>query len=137
MQGLRKGEWSAITKVKVLSPEICLIALGQGFLHLEASSAARDKGEFVNDVPGSESTAGHSKIHSGTWEGHVDYLDENGLFHANTITLEKRRGYRPNDEDYHKLRCFAHTPRRQAAAGDSIHQIQDWTAHEEKLNSQE
>jgi hypothetical protein len=71
MQGLRKGEWSAITKVKVLSPEICLIALGQGLHHLEASSAARDNGECVSDVPGSESMAGHSRIHSGTWEGHV------------------------------------------------------------------
>ena len=71
MQGLRKGEWSAITKVKVLSPEICLIALGQGFFHLEASSAARDKGQCVSDVPGSESMAGHSKIHSGTWESHI------------------------------------------------------------------
>ena len=71
MQGLRKGEWSAITQVKVLSPEICLIALGQGFLHLEASSAARDNGECVSDVPGSKSMAGHSKIHSGTWESHV------------------------------------------------------------------
>jgi len=71
MQGLRKGKWSAITKVKVLSPEICLIALGQGFLHSEASSAARDNGERASDVPGSESMAGHSKIHSGTWEGHI------------------------------------------------------------------
>ena len=71
MQGLRKGEWSAITKVKVLSPEICLIALGQGFLHLEASSAARDNGECVSDVPGLESMAGHSRIHSGTWESYV------------------------------------------------------------------
>jgi hypothetical protein len=71
MQGLRKGEWSAITQVKVFSPEICLIALGQGFLHLEASSAARDNGECDSDVPGSESMAGHSRIHSGTWEGHV------------------------------------------------------------------
>ena len=53
MQGLRKGEWSAITKVKVFSPEICLVALGQGFLHSEASSAARDNGECVSDVPGS------------------------------------------------------------------------------------
>ena len=26
------------------------------------------KGECVSDVPGSESMAGHSKIHSGTWE---------------------------------------------------------------------
>jgi hypothetical protein len=71
MQGLRKGEWSAITKVKVLSPEICLIAMGQGFLHSEASSAARDKGECVSDVPGSESIAGHSTVHSGTWESHA------------------------------------------------------------------
>ncbi len=71
MQGLRKGEWSAITQVKVLSPEICPVALGQGFLHLEASSAARDNGECVSDVPGSEAMAGHSKIHSGTWDRHI------------------------------------------------------------------
>ncbi|HUU17306.1 MAG TPA: hypothetical protein VMW72_09165 [Sedimentisphaerales bacterium] len=71
MQGLRKGEWSAITQVKVFSPEICLIALGQGFLHLEASSATHDNGGCVSDVPGSESMAGHSTIHSGTWENHI------------------------------------------------------------------
>ncbi len=29
------------------------------------------KGECVSDVPGSESMAGHSKIHSGTWESHI------------------------------------------------------------------
>ena len=93
MQGLRKGEWSAITQVhpvryllqdgvntvryvlsngvKVFSPEICPVALGQGFHHLEASSAARDNGECVSDVPGSESMAGHSMIHSGTWDSHI------------------------------------------------------------------
>ncbi len=71
MQGLRKGEWPAITQVKVFSPEICLIALGQGFLHLEASSAARDNGECVSGVPGSEAMAGHSMVHSGTWESHI------------------------------------------------------------------
>ena len=71
MQGLRKGEWSAITQVKVLSPEICLIVLGQGFLHLEASSAARDNGECVSDVPGSQTIAGHSTVHSGTRESHT------------------------------------------------------------------
>ena len=38
---------------------------------MEASSAARDKGECVSDVPGSESMAGHSRIHNGTWENHV------------------------------------------------------------------
>ena len=67
MQRLRKGEWSAITKVKVLSPEICLIvALGQGFLHSEASIAAHDIGECVSGVPGSKSIAGHSTVHNGT-----------------------------------------------------------------------
>ena len=72
MQSLRKGEWSAITKVKVLSPEICLnVALGQGFLHPEASITAHDIGECVNDVPGSKSIAGHSTVHNGTWESHA------------------------------------------------------------------
>ena len=87
MQGLRKGEWSAITQVKVFSPEICLIALGQGFLHSEASSAARDNGECVSDVPGSESMAGHSMVHSGTWDSHV--VLKRSLHQAE----EARRGY--------------------------------------------
>jgi len=42
MQSSREGEWSAIAQAKVFSPEICLIALGQGFLHPEARSAVRD-----------------------------------------------------------------------------------------------
>jgi len=71
MQSSRKGEWSAITKVKVLSPEICHIALGQGFLHSEASIATHDNGECVSDVPGSEAIAGHSTVHSGTRENHT------------------------------------------------------------------
>ena len=54
-----------------VEPRNLCIALGQEFLHSEASSAARDSGECVSDVPGSESMAGHSKIHSGTWEGHI------------------------------------------------------------------
>jgi len=68
MQSSRKGEWSAITKVKVFSPEICLIALGQGLHHLEASIAAHDNGECVSGVPGSQTIAGHSTVHSGTWD---------------------------------------------------------------------
>ncbi len=71
MQSSRKGEWSAITKVKVFSPEICLIALGQGLLHSEASIAAHDNGECVSGGPGSQTIAGHSTVHSGTWESHV------------------------------------------------------------------
>ncbi len=71
MQSLRKGEWSAITQVKVLSPEICQVALGQGFLHSEASIATHDSGECVSGVPGSEAMAGHSTVHNGTWERHT------------------------------------------------------------------
>ena len=63
MQSSRKGEWSAITQVKVFSPEICLIALGQGLLHSEASIAAHDNGECVSSVPGSQTIAGHSTVH--------------------------------------------------------------------------
>jgi len=71
MQSSRKGEWSAVTQVKVLSPEICLVALGQEVLYSEASIAARGSGECVSDVPGSKAMAGHSMIHSGTWESHI------------------------------------------------------------------
>ena len=71
MQSSRKGEWPAITKVKVFSPEICLIALGQGLLHSEASIAAHDNGECVSGVPGSQTIAGHSTVHSGTRDSHT------------------------------------------------------------------
>jgi hypothetical protein len=53
------------------SPEICLFALGQGFLHPEASIAAHVNGECVSGVPGSQTIAGRSTVHSGTREGHV------------------------------------------------------------------
>ena len=42
MRSQRDGGLSAITQVKVLSPEITIVALGQGFHVLEASSTARD-----------------------------------------------------------------------------------------------
>ena len=71
MQSSRKCEWSAITQVKVVSPEICLVALGQGFLRPEANIAAHDKGECVSGVPGSKSIAGHSTVHNGTRESHA------------------------------------------------------------------
>jgi hypothetical protein len=53
------------------SPEICLVALGQGFCHSEASIAAHDNGEYVSGVPGSQTIAGHSTVHSGTRESHI------------------------------------------------------------------
>ena len=59
---------SAITQVKVLSPEINIIALGQGFQLPEASIAACVKGEHDSDVPGSEAMAGIRTVDIGTWE---------------------------------------------------------------------
>ena len=71
MRSQRDGGLSAITQVKVLSPEIYIVAQGQGFHVLEASIATCVKGEYVSDVPGSESMAGNLTVHIGTWEGHV------------------------------------------------------------------
>ena len=71
MRSQRDGGLSAITQVKVLSPEIFIIAQGQGFHFLEASIAACVNGECVSDVPGSESMAGNRTVHIGTWESRV------------------------------------------------------------------
>jgi len=71
MRSQRDGGLSAITQVKVLSPEIVNIALGQGFHFLEASIASCVKGEHDSDVPGSESMAGNLTVHIGTWESHA------------------------------------------------------------------
>ena len=68
MRSHGKGGLSATTQVKVLSPEIILIALGQGFHVLEANIRARIIGECVSDVPVSESVAGKRTVHIGTWE---------------------------------------------------------------------
>ena len=59
MWSQREGGLSAITQVKVSSPEIDNIALGQGLHFLEASTAARASGECVSGVPGSKSVAGN------------------------------------------------------------------------------
>ena len=87
MRSQRDGGLSAITQVKVLSPEIINIALGQGFHFLEASIAVCVKGEHVSDVPGSESMAGNLTVHIGTWESHVA---PNGSFQQ---AEEARRKY--------------------------------------------
>ena len=68
MRSLGKGVMSATTQVKVLSPEIIHIALGQGFHFLEARIGARAKGECESGVPGSESVAGLRTVCIGTWE---------------------------------------------------------------------
>ena len=55
-------------QVKVLSPEIILVALGQAFHYLEASTGARTKGERETGVPGSMSVVGERTVCIGTWE---------------------------------------------------------------------
>ncbi len=62
------GSLSATTQVKVLSPEIILVALGQGFHFLETNIRTHVKGESVSDVPRSESVAGKQTVYIGTWE---------------------------------------------------------------------
>ena len=68
MRSLGKGVRSATTQVKVLSPEILLVAQGQRFHHLEASIGMHVNGECISDVPGSESVAGKRTVYVGTWE---------------------------------------------------------------------
>lgn len=71
MRSQRKGGLSATTQVKVLSPEIFVIARGQGFIILEASNAICVKGEHISSVPGSESVAGQPIVHIGTWDSRI------------------------------------------------------------------
>ena len=68
MRSHGKGSLSATTQVKVLSPEIILVALGQGFHFLETNIRTHVKGESVSDVPGSKSVAGKRTVYIGTWE---------------------------------------------------------------------
>ena len=69
MRSLGKGVCQPqCESVKVLSPEIFLVALGQGFHFLEASIGMHVKGECISDVPGSESVAGKRTVYIGTWE---------------------------------------------------------------------
>ncbi len=71
MRSHGKGGLSAATQVKVSSPEIILIALGQGFHFLEASIGMLVKGECISDVSGSESVAGKRTVYIGTWENRI------------------------------------------------------------------
>jgi len=68
MRSHGKGSLSATTQVKISSPEIYHIALGQGFHFLEASIGVHAKGECSFDVPGSKSVGGRRTVYIGTWE---------------------------------------------------------------------
>ena len=63
-----KGVMSATTQVKVLSPEISSVALGQGLHYSEANIGMHVNGECMFDMPGSESVAGRRTVYIGTWE---------------------------------------------------------------------
>ena len=68
-----KGCLSAVTKVKVLSPEINIVTQDQGIHSLEVNiRACVNVGEYVTDVSGSKSTAGKRTVYIGTWENHID-----------------------------------------------------------------
>lgn len=64
MSSSGKGDLSAATQVKVLSPEINLIARGQALHVAETRNGPRVKGERGYGVPGSESVAGKSTVQS-------------------------------------------------------------------------
>jgi len=68
MRSHGKGGLSAATQVKVLSPEIFLVALGQRFHFLETNIGIFAIGENFHDVPGSASVAGKPTVYIGTWE---------------------------------------------------------------------
>jgi len=68
MRSHGKGCLSAATQVKVLSPEIIHIPLGQGFHFLETNIRVHVKGECISDVAGSKSVAGKRTVYVGTWE---------------------------------------------------------------------
>ena len=68
MRSHGKGSLSAATQVKVSSPDIIQIALGQGFHILETRISTHVNGECVSGVPGSKSVAGKRTVYIGTWE---------------------------------------------------------------------
>ena len=63
--------WSAATQVKAVSPEIFLIAMGQGLLCPEASIVAGVRRQVCNGVPGSQAAAGHPTDCIGTWDSRI------------------------------------------------------------------
>jgi hypothetical protein len=71
MWSQRDGRLSTITKVKVLSLEMLEIELGESVNSLEARIAACANGEYVSNVPGSESMVGNRIVCIGTWESHI------------------------------------------------------------------
>ena len=70
------SEGSAATQVKAVSPEILLLARGQGLLCPEASTAIGVTRRVGHGMPGSQAAAGPSTDGVGTWEGRIACLPQ-------------------------------------------------------------
>jgi hypothetical protein len=68
--------WSAATQVKAVSPEILLLARGQGLVCPEASIVAGVRRRVCHGMPGSQAAAGHPTDCIGTWEGRIACLPQ-------------------------------------------------------------
>jgi hypothetical protein len=86
---------SAATQVKAVSPEIFLIAMGQGLLCPEASTVAGVKRRAMHHcgawrvcigMPGSQAAAGHLTDCIGTWDSRIACMPQQAD--------EARRGHR-------------------------------------------
>ncbi len=78
--------WSAATRVKAVSPEIFIFAMGQGLLCSEASIVAGVRRRVCNGVPGSQAAAGHPTDCIGTWDSRIACMPQQAD--------EARRGHR-------------------------------------------
>jgi len=63
--------WSAATKVKAVSPDIRIFAVGQGLVCPEASIDADVTRRVCIDLPGSQAAAGHPTDCIGTWDSRI------------------------------------------------------------------
>lgn len=76
MRSHRNSGWSAATRVKAVSPDICLSAVGQGLVRPEASIVAGVKRRVCNGKPGSQAAAGHPTDCIGTWESRITCIPQ-------------------------------------------------------------
>jgi hypothetical protein len=70
------SEGSAATQVKAASPEILLLARGQGLLCPEASIGTGVRRRVGSGMPGSQAAAGPSTEGVGTWESRIACLPQ-------------------------------------------------------------
>ena len=70
------SEGSAATQVKAVSPEILLLARGQGLLCPEASIVVGATRRVYHGMPGSQAAAGPSTDGVGTWESRIACLPQ-------------------------------------------------------------